>query len=44
MSWLPSISPEADGAVDLVIEPNSQDLGGFSASGSFLKKRTKKLL
>ena len=30
MSWLPSISPEADGAVDLVIEPSSKDLGGFS--------------
>ncbi len=44
MSWLPPVSPEADGDVDMVIEPSSKDLGGFSASSSFLKKRTKKLL
>jgi redox-sensitive bicupin YhaK (pirin superfamily) len=30
MSWLPTPDPEADGAVDLVIEPSSKDLGGFS--------------
>ncbi len=30
MSWLPPVCPEADGAVDLVVEPSSKDLGGFS--------------
>ncbi|MBN8892062.1 MAG: hypothetical protein BGP12_16920 [Rhodospirillales bacterium 70-18] len=30
MSWLPTPDPEADGAVDLVVEPSSKDLGGFS--------------
>ena len=30
MSWLPTPDPDADGAVDLVVEPSSKDLGGFS--------------
>lgn len=30
MSWLPTPDPEADGAVDIVIDPSSKDLGGFS--------------
>lgn len=30
MSWLPVAGDEAAGAVDLVVEPSSKDLGGFS--------------
>ena len=30
MSWLPTPDPEAGGTVDLVVEPTSKDLGGFS--------------
>jgi redox-sensitive bicupin YhaK (pirin superfamily) len=30
MSWLPPTSPAADGAADMVIEPTTKDLGGFS--------------